>query len=339
MNILSVGYPLFLVSEDASGGAEQILYLLEHGLVEAGHHSMVVAARGSRVSGELIETPAANGEITNELRRLAQDEHRQAIADALREHKFDLVHFHGLDFCDYVPEQRLPKLATLHLPVAWYPASIFEMSEVTLSYVSQTQASVRAGPVVCNGVDTERYGGNYEKQDFLLTLGRICPEKGIDAALRVSHRLNLPMIVAGPVHAFETHQKYFYEQVQPLLDGRRRYIGPVGVREKKELLGTARCLLIASSASETSSLVAMEAMSAGTPVVALRSGALPEVIEDGVTGFLVNSEDDMADAVGGVGEISPEVCRERARARFSSCRMVAEYLMLYRELVSGGASL
>lgn len=334
MNILSVGYPLFPVSADAGGGAEQILFLLERGLAKAGHRSIVVAARGSRVSGELIETPAADGEMTDEIRRRAQAEHRRAITEALREHEIDLIHFHGLDFYEYVPEEHLPKLATLHLPVAWYPQSIFELPEVTLSYVSQTQAAGLAGPVICNGVDTERYQGSYEKQEFLLTLGRICPEKGMDAALRVAHRLDLPMIVAGPVHEFETHRKYFCEQVQPLLDERRRYIGPVGIEEKRGLLGTARCLLIASSVSETSSLVAMEAMSAGTPVVALRSGALPEMIEDGVTGFLANSEDEMAEAVERVCEISPEVCRERARTRFSSRRMVADYLGLYRELVS-----
>ncbi len=337
MNVLSVAYPLFPVSVDAGGGAEQILSSLERGLVEAGHTSFVMAARGSRVRGELIETPAANGAITEEVRRQAQDEHRRVITEALREREIDLIHFHGLDFCEYVPRERLPKLATLHLPVAWYPQSIFELDGVTLSYVSHTQASSFAGPVVCNGVDTRRYEGDYEKQGFLLTLGRICPEKGIDTALRVAHRLDLPMIVAGPVHAFEAHQRYFSEQVQPLLDERRRYIGPVGLQEKPGLLGAARCLLIPSSAPETSSLVAMEALSAGTPVVAFRSGALPEVVEYGVTGFLVDSEDEMVAAVMRIGEISPETCRERARMRFSSRRMVADYLKLYRELVSGDA--
>lgn len=337
MNVLSVGYPLFPVNADAGGGTEQILFLLERQLVKAGHRSTVVAARGSRIAGELIETSSADGEMTDEVRRRAQAEHKRIITEALRERDFDLIHFHGLDFYAYVPEPGIPMLATLHLPVAWYPQSIFELPGVTLNYVSQTQAAGLTGPVVCNGVDTELYGGNYRKQNFLLTLGRICPEKGMDAALRVAHRLDVPMIVAGPVHAFETHRRYFCEQVQPLLDERRRYIGPAGLREKPELLGTARCLLIASSVSETSSLVAMEAMSAGTPVVAFRSGALPEVIEDGVTGFIADSEEEMADAVQRVCEISPEVCRERARVRFSSCRMVRDYLKLYHELVSGGA--
>lgn len=338
MNVLSVGYPLFPVSPDAGGGAEQILAALERGLVEAGHRSFVVAAHGSRVMGKLMATVAANGQITDEIRRQAQEEHRRRIDEVLREQNIDLIHFHGLDFYAYVPEQRIPKLATLHLPVDWYPASIFSIPGVTLNYVSQTQAEGRKGPVVCNGVDTEQYNGDYRKEDFLLTLGRICPEKGMDAALRVAHRLDVPLIVAGPVHAFEFHRRYFREQVEPLLDEKRRYIGPVGLNEKPALLGRARCLLVPSSVSETSSLVAMEAMSAGTPVVALRSGALPEVIEHGVTGFIADSEEAMAEAVKRIGEISPEVCKASARKRFSSRRMIADYLKLYHELVSGGVS-
>lgn len=338
MNVLSVGYPLFPVSADAAGGAEQILSSVERGLVGAGHRSVVVAARGSQVSGELIETPVTEGEITEEVRRCAQTEHRRAIDAALREHEIDLIHFHGLDFYEYLPQREIPKLATLHLPVEWYPGSVFGLQSVRLNYVSRTQADGRAGPVVGNGVDVERYAGQFAKEDFLLTIGRICPEKGTDVALRVAHRLDLPMVVAGPVHPFEFHQKFFHERVEPLLDEKRRYVGPVGLREKPELLGCARCLLISSSVAETSSLVAMEAISAGTAVVALRSGALPEVVEDGVTGLLCDTEEEMVQAVKRVGKISREQCRAQARARFSSSRMVADYLQLYRELVADGAS-
>jgi glycosyltransferase involved in cell wall biosynthesis len=299
---------------------------------------VVVAARGSQVSGELIETPVADGEITNEVRQRAQAEHRRAIARTLREHHVDLIHFHGLDFYEYLPECAIAKLATLHLPVEWYPQSVFELRGVTLNYVSRTQAAGRPGPVIPNGVDVERYAGQFTKQDYLLTLGRICPEKGTDVALQVAHRLDMPMVVAGPVHEFEFHRTFFREQVEPLLDEKRRYVGPVGLRDKPELLGGARCLLIPSSVAETSSLVAMEAMSAGTAVVAFPSGALPEVVEDGVTGFLCDTEEEMAAAVKHVGEISPDACRARAMVRFSSSRMIADYLQLYRELVAAGAS-
>ena len=338
MNILSVAFPLFPVSADAGGGAEQILYLLERELVHAGHHSTVVAAHGSQVSGCLVETPTATGRITDEIRNWARNEHRKAIDSALNKRHIDLIHFHGLDFYEYLPAAAIPKLATLHLPVEWYPKSIFELPNVVLNFVSKTQAANLPGPVVCNGIDVVRYEHSFRKEGFLLILSRICPEKGTDIGLRIAHRLDLPMTIAGPVHAFEAHQRYFLEQVEPLLDAKRRYAGPAGFEAKKRLLGKARCLLIPSLAPETSSLVAMEAMAAGTPVVAFRSGALPEVVEDGVTGFLVENEEQMAEAVRHVELISPKACKGRAQARFTTHRMVTDYLALYRELVLSGAS-
>src|SRR5579875_1459661 len=124
------------------------------------------------------------------------------------------------------------------------------------------------------------------------------------------------MVVAGPVHPFQDHEMYFRNKVQPLFDSERRYAGAVGLPEKIDLLAEAICVLIPSLVEETSSLVAMEAAASGTPVISCHSGALPEIVEHGLTGFVVDSQDRMADAVQHVGEISPEICRERAKVRF-----------------------
>jgi len=339
VNILSVAYPLFPVGPDSSGGAEQILYLVERGLVTAGHRSLVIAAEGSSVSGELMATPTFSGEMTEEVRGWAQTAHRQRIEATLSTEQIDIVHFHGLDFHAYLPGAHVPQLATLHLPLNWYSQAIYSATNLTMNCVSASQAaSAPPGlqlPVVRNGIDVDRFQIATAKNGYLLWLGRICPEKGVHTALRLAHRLDLPLIVAGPVHSFRDHRNYFSECVEPLLDSKRRYVGPVGLTQKSELLSQAACLLIPSLVAETSSLVAMEALASGTPVIAFHSGALPEVVEHGVTGFIVESEDEMAEAVKRMGDISPAVCRTYARGRFDWRRMTAEYLNLYASLQSG----
>jgi glycosyltransferase involved in cell wall biosynthesis len=339
MIVLSVAYPLLPVGTDLGGGAEQILSLVEQGVVDAGHQSVVIAAKGSKTAGELIEGSVVKGEITNDVRQEAQRVHLACIEKALERYAIDLIHFHGLDFYSYLPEQSVPMLATLHLPVSFYPAWIFNNNDakVKLNCVSNAQAnsapSPRKPPVVFNGVDTERYRGNSGEKNFLLVLTRICPEKGVHIALEVAHRLDLCLIIAGPVHPFRDHQIYFSEHVEPLLDEKRRYVGPVGIDMKIALLTGARCVLIPSLVAETSSLVAMEALSSGTPVIAFRSGALPEVVEHGETGFIVDCQDQMIEAVEHTAEISPETCRSRAKLRFEARRMVNDYLKLYRSVM------
>lgn len=326
------------VGPDSAGGAEQILYLLERGLVQAGHESVVIAASESQTSGQLIATPRANSEITDEQRGAAQREHLRCINEALDRCEIDLIHFHGLDFYTYLPASTIPRLATLHLPPDWYPASIFKRPDLHLNCVSQSQANRTPGgtkvSVVQNGVDLQKYQSGRGSRKHLLWMGRICPEKGVHIALEVAHRADLPAIVAGAVHAFRDHQVYFSECVQPLLDGQRQYVGPVGLSEKVELLAQARCVLIPSLVAETSSLVAMEAISAGTPVIAYRSGALPEVVDHGITGFVVDSRDEMVDALKRIDKISPETCRDVARQRFSAKRMVRDYLKLYESILA-----
>ncbi len=337
LNILSVAYPLLPVGPDSGGGAEQILSLVERGLVKAGHNSTVIAAPGSQTAGELIESDAAEGEITEDVRERAQQVHRERIQQVIERHSIDLIHFHGLDFYNYMPEASVPFLATLHLPVSFYPAWIFDEPKLNLNCVSQTQANslsaARKPAIVFNGIETERYRDGFAKKDFLFVLTRICPEKGVHVALELAHRLDFCLIVAGPVHPFSYHERYFSERVQPLLDNKRRYVGPVGFSRKRALLGEARAVLIPSFVAETSSLVAMEAISSGTPVIAFRSGALPEVIEDGRTGFIADSQDEMIEAIARINDISAETCRSEAILRFDSRRMVSDYIKLYRSLL------
>ena len=234
-------------------------------------------------------------------------------------------------------------LATLHLPLDWYPPAVFEHQPYRLNCVSRSQAADTHLPVIPNGIDLSPYAAEPTRpRDRLVFLGRICPEKGPHTALQVAHRLDLPLVIAGPVHPYPDHESYFRDKVQPLLDQRRRYVGAVGIPGKTRLLASAQCLLIPSSVAETSSLVAMEAIASGAPVVAFRSGALPEVVDHGRTGFVVDSVEEMAEAVqrctrpsSNTG-LSPETSREIARRRFRAERMVADYLEFYKKLVNSG---
>ena len=186
--------------------------------------------------------------------------------------------------------------------------------------VSRSQAASAPNglrlPVVENGIDTNRYGDcEKTREDFLLWLGRVCPEKGTHIALEVAHRLGLRLVVAGRVHAFPSHQRYFDLEVAPFPDSKREFVGPVGLSEKVDLLARARCLLIPSLVAETSSLVAMEALASGTPDIAFRSGALPEIVEHGRTGFIVDGN--LAnDQTGRTSALEPQSRTLSARCHF-----------------------
>jgi len=340
LTVISVAYPLTPVGPDAVGGSEQILTLIDSALVRAGHRSIVVACEGSDPQGTLVPTPKWDGDLTEEVRSWAQEHHRIAIAEALRRWDADIVHMHSLDFYAYMPAGDVPVLATLHLPPSWYPSEVFhfQRSNWFVNCVSRSEAEAcppgaRTLPPIENGVDIDRLTANLRKCDYALALGRICPEKGLHLALEAAERAGMPMLLAGEVFKYESHVEYFNSEIMPRLSETRRFIGAAGLRAKRRLMTKARCLLVPSLVSETSSLVAMESMACGTPVIAFPNGALPEIVEHGVTGFIVNSVDEMTTALRAVRELDPEACRRAARERFSAERMTSRYLRLYEELI------
>lgn len=339
LTVLSVAYPFAPVGPDSVGGAEQVLSALDRALVRAGHRSVVVACEGSDVAGSLAPVPAPTDLIDDGVRDEAWLRHRAAIAGALARWPIDLVHLHGIDFSAYLPAPGVPVLATLHLPPAWYSAEALrpERPDTWLHCVSDAQhAACPPGPRLLgpieNGVPYAALQARHAKRSFALVLGRICPEKGIHLAIDAAKLADIGLIIAGDVFGYEAHRRYFNEEVRPRLDARRRFIGPVGFARKRRLLSAARCLLVPSLAPETSSLVAREALSCGTPVVAFPNGALAEAVEDGRTGFLVDDVAAMAEAIGRAPTIDPVACRQVARERFSDERMIASYLGLYGQL-------
>lgn len=341
LTVLSIAYPLAPTGLDAVGGAEQVLSDLDHALVSAGHTSLVVACEGSQAAGRLF-TGALPGEFLNDSeRRWVTSQFQAAIDRALSSHLVDLVHMHGLDFHEYKLSSNIPVLVTLHVPITWYPQEFWKKhgSNVQFQCVSETQRrtcppELRGLPVVENGVDlppiAEKTG------DFAIALGRICPEKNMHVALEAGTLAKLRVLLGGHVFPYDSHKQYFREKIEPLLgkdNTGHAFLGPLVSQRKQQLLAQARCLLHPTLAPETSSLVAMEALAAGTPVIAYRSGALPEIVEDGVTGFLVENAEEMAAAIRNVHTINPNVCRAAAQRRFSRERMVRDYFDLYRKLI------
>jgi glycosyltransferase involved in cell wall biosynthesis len=340
LNILSVAYPFTPVGPDAVGGSEQILTLLDKELTKARHNSIVIAVKGSQITGSLVPTPKWKGALDDAARRWGQRIHQITIEEVLRQVPIDLVHMHSLDFHTYLPKARVPVLATLHLPPDWYPPHVFRLArpETYVHCVSGTQRrncprSPLLVATIPNGVEIERFQSKVPRQDFALALGRICPEKGFHIALDAARKARAKMILAGEIFPYAAHQEYFRDEISPRLNHARRFVGPVGFERKRRLLNQARCLLAPSLVAETSSLVAMEALACGTPVIAFPSGALAEIIEHGRTGFLVQDEPEMASAIKSVRALNPEHCREAAREQFSASRMVKRYFDAYWQIM------
>ncbi len=347
LTVLSVAFWLGVVSRESVGGAEQILLQIDEGLVRRGHQSLVIGRPESKIAGTLIPTVSIDGGVSNDAWVMAHDAIRRAMADALRRYPVDIVHLHGLDFADYLPEQDVPVLVTLHLPLHWYKQNALAVRRPNTFFhcVSRSQRedfpkTLRMLPEIENGVSADLLRErSIRKGNFAAALGRICPEKGFHLALRACRQAHMPMLLAGKVFPFREHQAYFAEQIVPELDGERRYMGPVGLRAKWRLLSSAVCLIVPSLAPETSSLAAREALACGTPVVAFPRGAVPEVVRHGETGYLVQHADELADAIRACQHLDPERCRRLAQQRFSPERMVENYIAAYRGILEGACKL
>lgn len=341
LTIVNVAYPLATVGPNAVGGAEQVLWMLDHALTAAGHRSIVVAAEGSSAAGELVPMPPMPPHPGPTEYGDAHAALSAAIERIIDSEPVDLVHFHGLDFCRYLPAPGVPVLVTLHLPPSWYPPEALHPTRpgTWLQCVSEAQrnscgALGESVHVIPNGVSLTPPRPMPQRRSFVLGLGRICPEKGFHLALEAARRARRPMLLAGQVFPFEAHERYFAAEIAPRLDRLRRFVGPVGRRRKIRLLAAARSLVIPSQVAETSSLVAMEALTCGTPVVAYRQDALAEIIDHGRTGFLVESVSEMAEAIEAADGLDHGQCREEARRRFTAAQMTAGYFALYRRLSS-----
>ncbi|HVH85154.1 MAG TPA: glycosyltransferase [Terriglobales bacterium] len=345
--VLYVAYPLLPVSEHSAGGAEQMLLALEREMHARGHHTTVAACATSHVAGKLFATgdPA---DAADQFERRSQQQTR-VLVDWLQsgaDQQFDLIHDMSGGFWQHTEGLSLPVMATLHLPPQLYKHANFSVIPDCVSFNCVSRAQMhefrdlpRLIGIAPNGIDLDSFLAQpvaREKREYFLWLGRICEEKGAHTALDVAHAATQKLIISGTVYPFLYHQKYFAREIIPRLKRagtQAKYISQPTFAEKVDLIRNARALLITSEVNETSSVVAMEAAACGTPVVALRRGALPDVVEEGVTGFVVNNADEMASVLAQIGDVDPEKCQEHARQCYSAQKMADAYEELYRKVL------
>jgi glycosyltransferase involved in cell wall biosynthesis len=337
MRIAQVAPLNFSVPPKLYGGTERVVSYLTEELVRQGHEVTLFASGDSETSAKLI------GPCQQELWRIENYEQRLPYYIRMMElvfedvARFDVIHFHteSLQFL-WLQRHPCPNVTTLHAQQAPYKKPLFEEHKAPLVSISDNQRlpipDVNWQATIYHGLPRELHTFREGPGDYLAFLGRAHPEKRLDRAIRIARQAEMKLKVAAKINPGEQH---FKQDIQPLLDEARdgvEFIGQVGGREKDEFLGNAHALLFPIDWPEPFGLVMIEALACGTPVIAWRNGSVPEVIDDGSTGFIVESVEEAAQAVGRVSGLSRQTCRQVFEDRFDAARMTREYVEVYRRL-------
>jgi glycosyltransferase involved in cell wall biosynthesis len=328
------------------GGTERVVSFLTEELVRQGHEVTLFASGDSQTSARLVAAcpkalwhdKSCKEALPHHLRQM-----ELVFQDASR---FDVIHFHG----DYVHFPFLrrdpwPNITTLHGALTGRDTQCFfeEYAEMPLVSISNNQRRPLAWAnwqaTIFHGLPRDTHTFRPCAGSYLAFLGRMSPEKGLERAIAIAQQAGMKLKVAAKIYP-EEHD-YFERTIEPLLRESRswvEFVGEVGGADKDEFLGNASALLFPIDWPEPFGLVMIEAMACGTPVIAWPNGSVPEVIDDGVTGFIVDSLNDATRAVARVGSLSRLACRNMFEVRFDSRRMVRDYLDLYRRLVESGTA-
>jgi glycosyltransferase involved in cell wall biosynthesis len=319
------------------GPWERVAHDLTEQLVAMGHDVTLFAAAGSATSAHLIETIAAPLDSSGADPRLEEERHLSVAMEASRSGAFDVIHshlhVHALVFSRLIAT---PIVTTLH-GVAWDQATHpLLLQYAQMPYVSLSLSERAFLPelnyvaTIPNGIRTSDIPVGDGDGGYLVFAGRMAPEKAPDLAIETARSAGLPLRLAGIVE--DRHRDFFETKVLAACSGEVEYLGPLDRDALWRLLGGAHAMVMPLRWHEPFGLVAVESLAAGTPVIAWRMGALPEIIDDGVSGFLV---EDVGGAVGSierVGELDRAVCRTIAEARFTDSVMAAAYSDVYRRL-------
>lgn len=316
------------------GPWERVVSLLTEGLVKAGIDVTLYATADSITNARLrsvCETPYE--EDKNRSPKVWECLHISEIMEQASE--FDLIH-NNFDFLPLTYSRLIntPMVTTIHgfsspkiLPV--YEKYNNETHYVAISDADRS-ASLNYIRTIHHGIDMERFTFNGKAGEYLLYFGRIHPEKGTWEAIQVARKAGMKLLIAGIIQ----DEAYYRESIEPNLSGDITYVGSVGPEERDELLRNAYALLHPISFSEPFGLSIVEAMACGTPVLAFGLGSMPEIIENGVNGYLVRDIDEMAARLKDVGTLSRRTCREVVERKFSQEKMVASYIEVYKEILN-----
>lgn len=302
------------VSAVDTAGTEKIVYEITQELVKRGHKVVLYAPKGSKVSAKLVPFP-----------KYFEDRHLPAFIRKTRPSKVDLIHDHTFSSIVRLRKMGIPVLPTHHLPTN----KEFHDS-VYVSRTARGNAGAK-GQVVHNGINPDEYEYSEGKDDYLLFIGRILPDKGVIHAIEVAERNNQKLIIAGPIK----DEEYFRNILVPRIDNNENihYIGAVAGKQKQDLLKRARCVLFPSIWKEPFGLVLIEAMISGTPVLALNNGAALEVLE-GFPQLVCNSIDELAHKALHESFPPPHVLREYVLTKFTTSTMVDQYITLYEQKIN-----
>ena len=343
MRILQIAPIWERVPPTGYGGTEAVTSVLTDALVRAGHDVVL------RASGDSL-TLAELSSVYHRSLRTAKDVRdgtpydlvhaAQAIGHAA---DFDIVHNHaGEPVMALAGLVDVPMLSTMHClitpdtEIVWrhYDGYYNTISHAQTGTVPSLQRPRHAG-MVHNAIDVGSFPFSAAKGEYLLCINRVAPEKGTHLAIEVARRAGRKLLIAGKVDSVD--REYFETLVEPLIDGRSVvFLGEADARLKRELYANAAAALMPITWDEPFGLVMVEAMACGTPVIAMDRGAVPELVVDGETGFVVADLASMVEAIGRIAEIDPLRCRRHVEANFDIPMMVKGYLRLYEEILGRG---
>jgi len=329
-----VAPPWFHVPPDAYGGIEWICSWLVNGLVERGHDVTLIAAGEPRTRAHFRQTylKPPSSRLGDPIPEVVQ---AAASALALEDLEVDVIHDHSIAGPLLARGRTTPTVVTAHGPTDTEVGFYYRLLGETIHLVAITDAQRRHAPdlpwtaTVYNAIPVADYPLVTTKEDFVLFLGRMSPEKGAHLAIDAARQAGLPIVIAGKCIE-KIERDYFALEVKPRLGEDTEWIGQADPGVKKDLLGRARCLVFPIQWEEPFGIVMVEALACGTPVVALGRGSVPEIVEHDVTGFVLDRIEDLPGGIDHSLKIDPAACRERAERLFDVSQMVAGYEKIYR---------